>query len=176
MAQLNAYLKLEAEGFAPTRGFTPDSRVQTYEVHLARKVREKYDAAFLGVLEGAQRSRGQQRGGGGGRAGGGGGGGGGASSRTKGFRASPEEGIHRQRELNQYLMTYLGTPQPSVTGASGTSGAAAGAICMCMICMGAICMCMCTGAICMCMCTGAICMCMCTCMCMCHVHERRGRR
>jgi len=106
MAQLNANLKLEAESLVTTRGFTPDSNVQTYEIYLSRRMREKYDAAFAGVLyaeptrrpppgrRNVRTTRGP------------------VSVRTKGFRAAPDEGLKRQRELNRYLMGYLATPSP----------------------------------------------------------------
>ena len=151
MAQLNANLKLEvlttalfewkpssalharahpgalaspqAESLVTTRGFTPDSNVQTYvsmrstlsrrvppcmhvlttapslphryEIYLSRRMREKYDAAFAGVLyaeptrrplPGRRNVRTTK---------------GPVSVRTKGFRAAPDEGLKRQRELNR---------------------------------------------------------------------------
>jgi hypothetical protein len=121
-------LSPQAESLVTTRGFTPDSNVQTYirdeilplarrlrekyrlacmcsprrltlphryEIYLSRRMREKYDAAFAGVLyaeptrrpppgrRNVRTTRGP------------------VSVRTKGFRAAPDEGLKRQRELNR---------------------------------------------------------------------------
>jgi len=66
-----------------------------YEIYLSRRMREKYDAAFAGVLyaeptrrpppgrRNVRTTRGP------------------VSVRTKGFRAAPDEGLKRQRELNR---------------------------------------------------------------------------
>jgi hypothetical protein len=66
-----------------------------YEIYLSRRMREKYDAAFAGVLyaeptrrpppgrRNVRTTRGP------------------VSVRTKGFRAAPDEGLKRQRELTR---------------------------------------------------------------------------
>jgi len=116
MAQLNAHLKREADGLVTTRGFTPDSSVQTYEIYLSRQMRIKYDAAFLGALYSEPRRNPNRRQPQRTQAGAV------ANARAKGFNAQPEEGIARQRELNRYLMSYLSTPTPTAGGSlSGSS-------------------------------------------------------
>ena len=103
MAQLNANLKREEEGLEMLRGFRQESTVQTFEVYLSPRVRQRYDAAFSGALDGptynrgrAGRNRRREPGA--------------ANPRRRGFRAAPEEGVQRHRELNRFLMQYLGTP------------------------------------------------------------------
>ena len=88
------------------RGFTQESPVQTFEIYLAPKVRMRYDQAFVGTLE-TPRPRGRA----GRRADGAD-----ANSRRRGFRAAPEEGVQRQKELNSFLMGYLGTGSGAGTG------------------------------------------------------------
>ena len=99
MAQLNANLKREEEGLEMLRGFRQESTVQTFEVYLAPKVRQRYDAAFVGAFDGPARV-GKK-------------GGADATPRRRGFRAAPEDGLRRHRELSKFLMSYLGTPTAS---------------------------------------------------------------
>ena len=74
---------------------TAPSLPHRYEIYLSRRMREKYDAAFAGVLyaeptrrplPGRRNVRTTK---------------GPVSVRTKGFRAAPDEGLKRQRELNR---------------------------------------------------------------------------
>ena len=97
MSQLNANLKREEEGLEMLRGFRQDSRVQTFEIYLSPKVRQRYDAAFVGGLDGPARVGKKS-------------GAANANPRRRGFRAAPEDGLRRHRELSRFLMSYLGTP------------------------------------------------------------------
>jgi len=98
MMQLNSNLKREEAGTSMLRGFRQGSTVQTFEIYLSPKVRQKYDTAFAGGFDGpSARSRANP-----GRRG--------AGGNQRGFRAAPEEALQRHRELNRFLMTYLGTP------------------------------------------------------------------
>jgi len=107
-------LKREEEGLEMLRGFRQDSHIQTFEIYLSPKVRQKYDAAFVGTdFSSAPPSRRR------------------APSRNpapsnnprhRGFRAAPEEGLKRHRNLNRFLMGYLGTPSGGSDGGSSADG------------------------------------------------------
>ena len=119
MMQLNANLKREEEGLEMLRGFRQESTVQTFEVYLSPQVRQRYDAAFVGGFDGpVPRSRARRAG-----ARGPAGAPPGQNPRRRGFRAAPEEGVQRHRELNRFLMTYLGTPSGGNGGDDGAAGA-----------------------------------------------------
>ena len=110
MMQLNANLKREEEGLEMLRGFRQESTVQTFEIYLSPKVRQAYDRAFAGFFDngrgGGQSSRRRGQGGAGA-----------ANNRRRGFRAAPEEGVNRHRELNRFLMNFLGTPTSATSDA-----------------------------------------------------------
>lgn len=110
MLQLNANLKREEEGLEMLRGFRQDSRVQTFEIYLSPKVRQAYDRAFAGLLD-SPHSRGSTypsaRRSALGEASSSG------NTRRRGFRAAPEEGVTRHKDLNHFLVNFLGTPSAS---------------------------------------------------------------
>ena len=118
MLQLNANLKREEEGLEMLRGFRQESTVQTFEVYLSPKVRQAYDRAFAGLAESTYttgrdgRRRGPPSGGAGAS----------ANPRRRGFRAAPEEGVARHRELNRFLMAFLGTPTSASSDSGGLDG------------------------------------------------------
>ena len=98
------------------RGFRQESTVQTFEVYLSPKVRQAYDRAFAGVLDSRgydNRGQGRRRGQGGAGA---------ANNRRRGFRAAPEEGVSRHRELNRFLMGFLGTPTSATADGANVEG------------------------------------------------------
>jgi meckelin len=112
MMQLNANLKREEEGLEMLRGFRQESTVQTFEVYLSPKVRQRYDEAFVGSGDVASRNRARRPEGAGAT----------ANPRRRGFRAAPDEGVERHKKLNRFLMTYLGTPTGGSDAGSGAGG------------------------------------------------------
>jgi len=74
------------------RGLEADSDIQTFEVHITRGVREKYDEAFAG---GSTRSRDaqnrQQL----------------AQGKRRGFRSAPEELLRKRQEVNQFFISFI---------------------------------------------------------------------
>jgi len=92
MLQLNYNLKREEDGLVAKRGLEADSDIQTFEVHITRGVREKYDEAFAG---GSTRSRDaqnrQQL----------------AQGKRRGFRSAPEELLRKRQEVNQFFISFI---------------------------------------------------------------------
>ena len=79
-------------------------------------MRAKYDNAFAGSFD-TPTNRGRNNRNRGGRDGATEG-----NARRRGFRAAPEEGIQRHRELNRFLITYLGTPTGNAEGSGSSEG------------------------------------------------------
>ena len=88
------------------------SELQTFEVYLSPKVRQRYDEAFVGSGDVASRNRARRPDAAGAT----------ANPRRRGFRAAPDEGVERHKKLNRFLMTYLGTPTGGSDAGSGAGG------------------------------------------------------
>ncbi|KAL1495402.1 hypothetical protein AB1Y20_016770 [Prymnesium parvum] len=99
---LNKNLQDEEDGKLPKRGYTQNSDIQTFEIHITRGVREQYDEAFIGEtgrpLDIRQRGSLRQR---------------------RGFRSTPEELLRKRQKVNQFFTEFLIRPlQEKQAGAS----------------------------------------------------------
>lgn len=88
MLQISRNLKREEEGLCTKRGLLKDSDVQSFEIFVSKEVRERYDKAIRGAGQLSAARAGQ-------------------SARRRGFNATPEDMLIRQRETNAFLTSFI---------------------------------------------------------------------